>query len=197
MITLAAAPPANRYDTIRNLFQNADVFLCSGNSPIDSFIKSGTASDFSHCGLLFWWGNRLMAMESVLEHGVRTIPFSRYFTDHENSGQPFNGRVIVGRYTNNVLTKAPLNIDSKAVKSAATEKMGDDYNKQEIIDIMARLTLALGSYTPQTGALICSEYVALALQAGGYRVPAAPGGYWYPGSLAIDANLVPIWEVTP
>ena len=180
-----------QYETVRQSILNASVFVCSGNSAIDTLIKRGTASDFSHCGLLFWWGSRLMVMESILPYGVRSVPFSNYFRNYDHTGKPFDGRVLVGEAVG--LSADPL--APYHVKNSATAFLGYEYDKGEIMDIIANLAIGLTSYQRHPGALICSEYVAIALGAGGFHIPPESNGFWFPSTIA--SAITPKWEVIP
>lgn len=90
--------PTLKYENIRGSVADGDLLFCSGEYAFSKVIRylSGR-SKVSHVGLVYWWNERLMVLESVESDGVRIIPVSQYIKDYENSGKPYNGRIFLAR----------------------------------------------------------------------------------------------------
>ena len=154
------------YLQIRDSIQTGDIFFASGNYPISRIIEHFSDSMFSHVGFVFTWNERVLLLESVEDDGVRMVPLSHYLSDYENSGEPYNGRLFLGRYN----------------------------DKDEISKIIARITIGLGKHG-DNDAYICSEFVDICFREIGIVFPRDSRGFIFPEHIAADTNVQPLYEI--
>lgn len=90
--------PKVQYADLRGRIHNGDLLFCGGNFAFSKTIRylSGR-SKVSHVGIVYWWNDRLMLLESVETDGVRVVPVSQYVHNYENSGKAYNGRLYLAR----------------------------------------------------------------------------------------------------
>lgn len=86
------------YADLRDRIHNGDLLFCGGNFAFSKTIRylSG-CSKVSHVGIVYWWNDRLMVLESVETDGVRIVPVSQYVGNYENTQKPYNGRLYLAR----------------------------------------------------------------------------------------------------
>ena len=86
------------YAELRGRICNGDLLFCGGNFAFSKAIRylSGR-SKVSHVGIVYWWNDRLMVMESVETDGVRLVPVSQYISNYENTGKAYRGRLYLAR----------------------------------------------------------------------------------------------------
>lgn len=82
------------YKMIRSLIQDGDFMLCYGEALMSEAIEFITG-ECSHVGLLERIRDRVMVLEAVNE--FRHYPLSNYFTNYNNSGKRYPGRIFIGR----------------------------------------------------------------------------------------------------
>lgn len=175
-----------KYDAARSLILPADILLFSGTSFYDNLIQQGTSSMFSHCGMAFWWGRRLMIVEAEPGVGVRAYPLSDKIIE-------LDGRCFLGRAGSLIgLTHDQEN----EILSSATNFMGRPYGTEEIAQIAIHLSIGLGTHRPEN-ALICSEYVALCFKEASILFTPESGDYWYPSTIGESILISPIMEILP
>ena len=102
------ALPSVSYEQLRHTIRNGDLLFCGGNFAFSKIIRylSGQ-SKVSHVGIVYWWNERLMLLESVETDGVRIVPVSQYVENYENRGAAYNGRIYLAR--DQRVTIAPTN----------------------------------------------------------------------------------------
>ena len=90
--------PSMAYQDLRNRIHNGDLLFCGGQFAFSKTIRylSG-CSKVSHVGIVYWWNDRLMLLESVETDGVRIVPVSQYVGNYENTEKPYNGRLYLAR----------------------------------------------------------------------------------------------------
>jgi hypothetical protein len=179
-----------RYGDIRPDIRTGDLFLASGNYPISRMIEHFSDSMFSHVGFVFAWNSRVLVLESVEDDGVRAAPLSQYVFDYENSGEPYNGRLFLGRY-NAALDPDKVNL----MLGKAADSLNKPYDKDEIAKILARVTIGLGKHG-DNDAYICSEFVDVCFKAIGITFPRDPKGFIFPEHIAADVNVTPLFELS-
>lgn len=176
------------YKSARNEIRTGDIFFASGNYPISRMIEHFSDSIFSHVGFVFTWNSRVLLLESVEDDGVRAVPLSQYIYDYENSGQPYNGRLFLGRYS------GTFNQDSIGrMLGKAADSLNKKYDKEEIAKILARVTIGLGKHG-DNDAYICSEFVDVCFQEIGVMFPRDKNGFIFPEHIAADVSVTPLWE---
>jgi uncharacterized protein YycO len=183
----AAAISVTAYDQIRPQIQSGDLLFCSGNYLVSKAIKKVTNSPWSHVGIIFVAKSidRVLLLESVEDVGVRLAPLSKYLEDYEN-GKPYDGLITIAR---------PANVDDDLVAQVA--KFGLDqltlpYNKEEIAEILARVTLGIGHKTGD--GYICSELVYACFKSADY-VFHDTDGFVTPEDVWTDDKVSLQWRV--
>ena len=86
------------YAELRGRICDGDLLFCGGNFAFSKAIRylSG-CSLVSHVGIVYWWNDRLMVLESVETDGVRMVPVSQYLTNYENTAKAYSGRLYLAR----------------------------------------------------------------------------------------------------
>lgn len=178
-----------RYADVRELIRPGDLFLASGNYPISRIIEHFSDSLFSHVGVVFFWKSRILLLESVEDDGVRAVPLSHYLNDYENSREPYNGRLFLGRY-DQAFSDAQLDL----MIGNATDRLNRKYDKDEMAKILARITIGLGKHRDDD-AYICSEFVDMCFRDLGVRFKSRLNGFLFPEDIAADDKVRPLFEL--
>ncbi len=159
--------PLSYQDELRPLLQTGDLLLCSGTGLFSELIRQATDSPWSHVGLIVRVDaiDRVMLMESVETHGVRTLPLSRYLLDYDQEGNPYPGGLAVVRHRRFAQQCGATHI--QAMLQFAVDQFGSAYDRKDLVRIAARVLSAhlkpsalLAKDSPPQRAFICSEYVA-------------------------------------
>jgi hypothetical protein len=157
---------------LRACIKPGDVLLIEGQNHISGIIKYLTQSTWSHAALYVGRiagkgaadGEPRELVESNLEYGVICIPLSNYLQFHTRICRP------IGLSSD----------DCKAVCDYVVERVGDQYDLKNLIDLARYLVplplpqrwrrrmIALGSGDPTR--LICSTLIAQAFQSVGYPI---------------------------
>lgn len=161
-------------DALRATLQPGDVLLVEGNNHISGVIKYLTQSTWSHAALFVGrvgdretpCGEPLVLVEANLGQGVVAAPLSKYERFHTRICRP-----------------SGLSAEDRArVCAYAAERIGFDYDLQNIIDLMRylfpmpmprrwrRRMMAMGSGDPSR--IICSALIAQAFD--NVRYPILP-----------------------
>jgi hypothetical protein len=177
------------YSDIRGQIRTGDILFASGNYPVSRIIEHFSDSMFSHVGFIFTWNERVLLLESVEDDGVRATPLSQYVTDYECSGSPYDGRLFLARY-NTELDQGKINI----MLGEAADLLNRKYNKEEIGEIIARVTIGLG-HPIDNNTYICSEFVDVCFRKIGIKFNRAAGDFIFPEQIAIDPNITPWVEI--
>lgn len=181
--------PRRRYDDLRPDIRTGDIFLASGNYSVSKMIQHVSGSMFSHVGFVFSWNSRVLVLESVEDDGVRAVPLRQYVRDYENTGEPYNGRLFLARHN------APLSPEHIAsLLGEAADRLNRKYDKEEILKILARMTLRLGKHA-ENDAYICSEFVDECFRKLNVNFPRDEKGFIFPEHIAADVNVTAICEV--
>jgi hypothetical protein len=179
----------SRYEDIREEIRTGDLLLCAGNYPLSRIIEHFSDSMFSHVGLLYCWNGRVLVFESVEDDGVRLVPLSQYVRDYENSGAAYDGRLFVGRH-DAALESAQVD----ALLGRAADELNRRYDKDELLAILARITIGLGRHVDDD-AYICSEYVDRCFREVGVSFHRDASDYIFPEHIAADPSVQALWEI--
>jgi Permuted papain-like amidase enzyme, YaeF/YiiX, C92 family len=154
-------------DVFQRALQPADILLIEGNTRLSAIIKFLTQSTWSHAALYLGDGPETQTaagvsgsglnvlLEADVEHGVTTVPLSKYFD--------FNKRIC---------RPVGLNVESRQrVIDYALARRGKQYDSKQIVDLarylfpyppvpvwFRRRMLAIGSGDPTKA--ICSTLIA-------------------------------------
>jgi hypothetical protein len=179
------------YATLRSEIRSGDILLCSGSSAFSHLIQKATNSVWSHVAFILRLDNidRIMVLESVESIGVRTVPLSAYVVNYNGTGQGYAGQILLARHSKFDLANI-ANLSKTAI-----DLLGYPYNKQEIIDIAARIISKVTGFDLPPGqiqserAFICSEYAYKCYQSVGVQLDCEPGGFVTPADFA-KSNFV-------
>jgi len=179
----------SRYEDIRGEIRTGYLLFCAGNYALSRIIQHFSDSMFSHVGLLYCWNDRVLVFESVEDDGVRLVPLSHYVRDYENSGAAYDGRLFVGRHDGPVPHDQVL-----AMLGRAADELNRRYDKEEMIEILARITIGLGKHQDDD-AYICSEFVDRCFKEIGIAFDRDPEDYIFPEHIAADPDVQALWEI--
>jgi len=188
------------YTDIRNSLCSGDVILCSGDYTFSKLIQKATGSCWSHVAFILKLDavDRVMVLECIVHHGVRTVPLSEYVKDFEGTGKGYGGRMVVLRHNSIDLTT--LTADAfKEMAQFAVDRFGYPYDEEEIARITTRI---VGSHLGMSPAemvrnkeYICSEYVYECYQRLGISIAYDKRGFVAPADFAKDPNMRMLWEL--
>jgi hypothetical protein len=179
----------SRYEDIRGEIRTGDLLFCAGNYALSRIIEHFSDSMFSHVGLLYCWNDRVLVFESVEDDGVRLVPLSHYVRDYENSGAAYDGRLFVGRHDDPLPPEHLL-----AMLGRAADELNRRYDKEEMIEILARITIGLGKHQDDD-AYICSEFVDRCFKEIGIAFHRDAENYIFPEHIAADPDVQALWEI--
>jgi hypothetical protein len=125
--------------------------LFQGKELSSRFIRWGSASDYSHCGIVAWWGERLMVFESV-RRGARLVPAS----------------LTVDRYDGRVdwwsVRPAHRPVPTAAILAEAMHGLSTPFSTGGIAWLAWRILLGryrgTGDAKKRPPAMFCSQYVS-------------------------------------
>jgi hypothetical protein len=177
------ALPVIPYPGLRTQLKSGDLMFASGDYLVSQAIQEVTASPWSHVGIVFYLQNidRMLLLESVEDMGVRFAPLSKYLKDYD-AGKPYKGRVVLARVSD---------VDTPTVESVA--KFGIDeltrpYDKGEVGEILARVTLGLGK-KKRDREYICSELVYECFSKAGKEFAYDKRGFISPENIWLDSQV--------
>lgn len=181
------------YEQARREIQQGDILFCSGRYLVSELIKNTSDSIFSHVGLLCYWNDRLVVLESVEDDGVRAVPLSHYLFNYENSKKKYNGELYIARH----LSINDPDFENKKMKKMlgkAVDLLNHNYDKDEIAKIFARISLGIGRHSDDQE-YICSEFVEECFKQLEIELLHDSKGFIYPEHIAADPNVKPLFEI--
>ena len=167
------------------LFQEADLFFCSANDLVSEAIEMVTHSIWSHVGMLTFISSvgEWYVVESVADAGVHMVPMSRYLIDYDGNGNSYDGSIVIARVSGLIVGQAVQAIDF------AYRQLGKFYNKDEIAEILAKITLRIPTVRENNEKYICSELVWDSYNAAGIKLKQDASGFVAPGDLWLDPQI--------
>jgi uncharacterized protein YycO len=171
-----------------SLFQDADLFFCSAIDLVSEAIEMVTHSIWSHVGMLTFISSvqEWYVVESVADAGVHMVPMSRYLTDYDGNGNSYDGSIVIARVSGLLAGQAVQTIDF------AYRQLGKFYNKGEIAEILAKITLRIPTVRENNEKYICSELVWDSYNAAGIKLIQDVSGFVAPGDLWLDSRVTPV-----
>lgn len=167
---------------------NGDLLFCSGTSGISKEIKRVTGSEFSHVGILFTYehaGQRLTYVIEAISPRIAVIPLEQYFTNYQQTGKPYPGKLFLGRIHGGLSLQQTRDIHSAAVK-----QVGKEYDNASIIKQAFNHFFGTGLTDKDNHRLICSELAALCYKNAGIDLKIDKHGFFTPGSIGSDERIV-------
>lgn len=197
------ALPTIAYQDLRDRIHNGDLLFCGGNFAFSKTIRylSG-CSKVSHVGIVYWWNDRLMLLESVETDGVRIVPVSQYVNDYENSGKPYNGRLYLARDWR--LYQQPRN-DAEMARSMHNPKveklLGDaatmlnkKFSFKDVLVFFLQGNTGRFEYV-ENDEFLCSEFVAKCYAGVGIDYPGDGRGFVAPEHIAMSEHVDVLVEI--
>lgn len=184
------------YASIRSQIRSGDLLMCSGNHWFSKLIQRASGSVWSHVAFVMRLEeiDRVVVLESIESAGVRAIPLSRYLTDYDGGGKPYNGGVILARHQQFETWVNPAKL--KKFGQFAVDQFGYHYDRDEIAKIAARIAAGkLRFSSHERRALkrdkeyICSEYVWECFHAINIPIRYNRGGYVTPADFAKNPHM--------
>lgn len=126
------------YEKLRSAIRSGDLVLYRGRGLGAWLIRTWTRSEWSHCGIAWRIGGRVLLLEASPLHGVRAIPMSHRPPDRWLS--------TTANWTG-------------TVEAVALELLGQPYGWMDAI------RAGFGLATSETGGYQCAEYAAAVLSA--------------------------------
>jgi len=183
------------YEQAKNQIKTGDILFCSGRYLVSEIIKKLSNSEFSHIALLVDWDEHVLVLESVEDDGIRVVPLSHYLHNYENSKEKYNGEMYVARHE--VVDSPDFEQGKiKAMCGKAIDLLNRNYDKDEIVKIVARISLGIGRHSDDFE-YMCSEFVDECFKELGIELLRDPMGFIFPEHIAADPNVRPLFEVTP
>ncbi len=181
------------YATAYKSIKNGDLFFTGGNYAFSQGIKKLSASDVSHVGLLFWWGQNLMVLESV-GTGVRAVPLFHYTGNYDGTKKPYDGKLYIARHRQ-LATASPELVQT--MLQVSIDLLTFQYDNVDVRKIL--LSRILGNIKRKDNdAFICSEYVAKVFEVVNIKFAAEPkSGFILPEHIAADPMVDLVCELTP
>lgn len=193
--------PINRYPRIkttpyaraRRKVNTGDLLFCAGTALFSKLIQNTTKSRWSHVGLILRLDtiDRVMVLESVESSGVRTVPLSYYVRNYNATGEPYPGRVYVGRHERFDDTASTERL--KTMTQFAVDRFGYPYDRDEIVRIAARIGMGFfglrAKDVTRDKEYICSEYVWECLNQIGIKINYDRKGFIAPAHFARDPAI--------
>jgi len=185
--------PVTPYADLRPQIRSGDLLFCSGNYWFSKLLRKATESCWSHVGFVMPIDeiDRVMVLESVERFGVRTVPLSKYLSDYDNEGHPYQGGIVLARHR--YFTGQANPEVMRQLGRAAVDRFGYAYSSDQIARIPARITAArLGgdqdewSELERRGDYICSEYVSDCYRCVGIQIKPNRRGFVSPADFARD-----------
>ena len=137
-----------KYNEARRDMQTGDVVFYRGSGPFAGLIRWWTKSPWSHVGLVWRVGSRIILLDSSPFHGVRPFPMSK---KRPALWVPISPRLTWGAWAEQV----------------ALDTWGRPYSFRSCW----RVALGL---PPRGAGYQCAEYVGAILRAAGARMPLVP-----------------------
>ena len=197
------ALPTVAYQDLRDRIHNGDLLFCGGNFAFSKAIRylSG-GSRVSHVGIVYWWNDRLMLLESVETDGVRIVPVSQYVANYENSDKPYNGRLYLAR--DQRLYQAPRNASDVAssihnpkveqLLGAAATLLNKKFSFKDVLVFF--LLGNTGRFLHEDNEeFLCSEFVARCYAGVGIDYPGDGRGFVAPEHIAMSDHIEVLVEI--
>lgn len=197
------ALPQVRYLELRHRIHNGDLLFCGGNFAFSKMIRyfSGR-SKVSHVGIVYWWKERLMVLESVETDGVRMVPFSQYVSNYENSGKPYNGRLYLARDQRLHIPPESEEIAASAMRNPKVDQLLGEaatlLNKKFSFSDVLIFLLQGGTGNMRyenNDQFLCSEFVAKCFEKVRITYPNDGRGFIAPEHIAMSDDIAALVEI--
>ena len=191
--------PLADYASVRREIRSGDILLASGEYAFSKLIQRATGSVWSHAAFVLRVEeiDRVMVLESIEGHGVRTLALSEYVKNFENTGAGYKGRLAIARHQR--FSGAATTDNLKAMSQFAVDRLSYPYDSEEIARITARIVGNFLGFSAdeikRDQEYICSEYVYECYKTLGIDVPYDTRGFVAPADFARAKDVQLLWEL--
>lgn len=188
-----------KYEQARSQIRSGDILIASGDYGFSKLIRFATDSCWSHVAFVMRLDqiDRIMVLESIEGHGVRTIPLSDYVTDFEGTGESYKGRLVIARH-NKFLTVTDEQL--KIMARFAVDRFAYPYDEDEVARIAGRIIaskIGFGGHDfERNDEYICSEYVYECYQKVSIDVKINSNGFILPDDFSKDPEIQLLFEIS-
>lgn len=146
--------PHTPYGAIRPQLRTGDLMFAAGTYPLSKAIQKASKSPWSHVGIVVVQHeiDRVLLLEAEYGAGVRLIPLSKYLLDYDNTGQAYEGPLVLTR-----IDDLTPEIAKKAL-TFGVDELGRPFDTQELAMIAVRLVLG-EQKLEHDRSYLCSELV--------------------------------------
>jgi hypothetical protein len=143
------------YGQYRGRILDGDILCFSGQHWLSSLIRWATHGRYSHAGLAFWWGERLMVLQAEAGPGVQALPASRAIGEYRGKVDWYP--LAPERRTPEFLAD---------ITKIAMERLGDSYSIWHLVaaGFHQAWKTPLPRETQHPRTFICAQYVAYCYQ---------------------------------
>ncbi len=193
------ALPLADYADVRSEIRSGDILLASGEYIFSKLIQRATYSVWSHVAFVLRIDaiDRVMVLESIEGHGVRTLALSEYVKNFEGTGAGYKGRIAIARHQRFSAAATPDSL--KTMSQFAVDRLSYPYDSEEIARITARIVGAALGFSEgeikRDKEYICSEYVYECYRLLGIDVPYDARGFVAPADFARAKEVYLLWEL--
>ncbi len=191
----AEAPRTITYREFRREAKDGEIVLFQGKGLLSRFIRWGSQSDYSHAGMVAWWGKRLVLLQAT-GRGVETLPMSRAIREYAGPVDWFQLR-----------PELEPELDRRRLLSLAVCMQGIPYSTSGLLYLAWRMWLermGFRSYrndpdmTGKPQRLFCSQYIAACYKGAGIDLDhQTPNQFTSPADLAFSTSLVRRGTILP
>ena len=171
--------PSLNYGEIRHTVRNADLILCHGNRFLHRSIRFWTGSHWNHAAIVFWWGDRVVMLESG-SYGVATVHLSRFINEYPGDVALARCRGLSGEIADRI-------------RDAAIEDLRDKYDTWTLPRLAVRKALGKLGFkwkAPENDRYYCSEWVRrIFVLGGGVEFRFDEQGIVSPGAIADNSSV--------
>lgn len=195
--------PSMAYQDLRNRIHNGDLLFCGGQFAFSKTIRylSG-CSKVSHVGIVYWWNDRLMLLESVETDGVRIVPVSQYVGNYENTEKPYNGRLYLARDQrlfrppeNEVdLARSIRNPKVEQLLATAASLLNKKFSFKDVLVFFLQGNTGRFQHEDNEE-FLCSEFVARCFAGVGIDYPGDGRGFVAPEHIAMSEHIEVLVEI--
>ena len=183
----------------KELVQNGDLILCSGDGLVSGLIKDATKSCFSHVGMILCMPvtGQWLVVESVESIGVRCVTLlDGYVNNYQDTQKGYPGKVLIARHSEMASNFKYI----ESLYARAFQLMGDKYSREDIFKIASRITLnKIGIHKSgdiaDNNRYICSEYVYACFKAVKIDMPFDSRGFIAPSDIARLPEVKPVCQL--
>ena len=161
-----------KYEDLRLIAKNGDLFLFEGRSFISRFIRAVTGQQISHVAMLIWIGDGLWVAEMLEGRNYQLTPASQRIKELCGAGNVYYG-------------SRPLECKGKGqiIYDTAMLYRGSKYGYLSLFKVWwSQFTRRKGTVEK----LVCSTFVEKCWEAAGYEMPHLPD----PGDFMLHSAII-------